>query len=364
MEYINTLVKPTHQCNMRCKYCFAEKYGYDKEILDVEKLKKYFALLSKKYSYINVIWHGGEPLLVPLDFYSEIYNFCKTLNSKFIYSLQTNGTLLNDENINFFKNNNTNIGLSFDGLYNENTRGNTKRIIDNIELLHNNNLYPGAILVVNQNNVNNIIENYELFKYLNLGMKINPMFLDGAAKGNIYLKLDPDEYINNFVNFFKYWTIDKNCNINVSNCVEILNLILYKRSNVCTNNSCLGKWLCFDSHGNIYPCDRLCVDEYKLENIDSIDSIEEVFETKSFINLLQYSIERRKECILNCDIYENCYGGCNANSILYKNDISNISCYIHKEILIRIKEYLNFVIDESNYNNMNDYFVKELKLRS
>lgn len=253
MEYINTLVKPTHQCNMRCKYCFAEKYGYDKEILDIEKLKKYFALLSKKYSYINVIWHGGEPLLVPLDFYSEIYNFCKTLNSKFIYSLQTNGTLLNDENINFFKNNNTNIGLSFDGLYNENTRGNTKRIIDNIELLHNNNLYP---------------------------------------------------------------------------------------------------------------CDRLCVDEYKLENIDSIDSIEEVFETKSFINLLQYSIERRKECILNCDIYENCYGGCNANSILYKNDISNISCYIHKEILIRIKEYLNFVIDESNYNNMNDYFVKELKLRS
>ncbi len=43
-------------------------------------------------------------------------------------------------------------------------------------------MYPGAIIVVNQNNVRSLIEEYEYFKKLNLGMKMNPMFNDGAAK--------------------------------------------------------------------------------------------------------------------------------------------------------------------------------------
>ena len=101
MRQINTLVKPTHKCNLRCKYCFAEKYGYEDYLLDINKLKKYIELLAKKYKYINLVWHGGEPLVVPLDYYKEIYKYCEKFDSKFIYSLQTNGTLLNNENIDF-----------------------------------------------------------------------------------------------------------------------------------------------------------------------------------------------------------------------------------------------------------------------
>ena len=43
MSQINTLIKPTNECNMRCKYCFAEKYGYSDSILDLKILKKYNA---------------------------------------------------------------------------------------------------------------------------------------------------------------------------------------------------------------------------------------------------------------------------------------------------------------------------------
>ena len=53
MEQINTLIKPTNDCNMRCKYCFAEKYGYEKSLLDINKLKIYIELLTKKYKYIH-----------------------------------------------------------------------------------------------------------------------------------------------------------------------------------------------------------------------------------------------------------------------------------------------------------------------
>ena len=45
-------------------------------------------------------------------------------------------------------------------------------------------------------------------------------------------------------------------------CIELVNLVLNEKSSVWTFNSCLGKWLCFNSDGHLYPCDRLCLEEY------------------------------------------------------------------------------------------------------
>lgn len=340
MNTINTLIKPTHSCNLRCKYCFHEKYGYDNSLLDMNKLKKYIDLLSQTYKHVNIVWHGGEPLMVPLTYYEEIYDYCKSKDTLFTYSMQTNGTLLNQENIDFFKANNTNIGLSFDGLGNEITRSHTKETLKGITLLQNNDYYPGAIIVINKYNVNNLIEEYEYFKSLNLSMKINPMFNDGAAINNA-LYLNTEDYVNNFITFFKYWYNDNNCNINVTTCEEIINLIFNNHSSVCTYNSCLGKWLCLDSDGLIYPCDRLCTNEYNLGNIDNINSINEAFLSDNYLKLLKYSVTRRNKCIQNCEYYKNCYAGCNANAILNYENNSNLSCYIQKEIIKEILNYLN-----------------------
>ena len=340
MSQINTLIKPTHNCNLRCNYCFHEKYGYEKKLLDMNKLKKYIDLLSENYKYINLVWHGGEALTVSLDYYEEIYNYCDSKNSKFMFSVQTNGTLLTPKIVDFFNRTNTNIGLSFDGLNNELMRRHTYETLEGIKLLQKNNYNPGAIIVINQNNVKNLINEYEYFKSMNLSMKINPMFNDGAAVKGGLPSLDPNEYIKFFTNFFKYWINDKTCNINVTTCEELVNLVLNEHSKVCTFNSCLGKWLCLDSDGIIYPCDRLCTDEYNLGNIEDITSISEVFMNDNFLKLLEKSILRRDECIKTCEYYKNCYSGCNANSILSELEGINISCYIQKGILKELKEYI------------------------
>lgn len=358
MNQINTLIKPTQNCNLRCKYCFHEKYGYSNNLLDIKKLKRYIDLLSINYDYINLIWHGGEPLLIPLSYYKEIYNYCKEKNIQIKYSIQTNGTLLSQEKIDFFKNNNTNIGLSFDGLKNEYTRSSTKILLDNIKLLQKNNYYPGAIMVVNQSNVNNLIEEYEYFKSLNLGMKINPMFKDGAACKNSNLCLDVNNYIKKFIDLFIYWANDVNCNISVSTFEELLSLIVNEYSGVCTHNSCLGKWLCLDTDGMIYPCDRLCTSDYKLANIEEISSIEEAFASSNFLRLLKESVIRRTKCIKNCEYYKSCYSGCNANAILnYENDFVSTHC-VHKEILKLIKDYI--INSNNRISSMNDSYKRIL----
>ena len=257
-----------------------------------------------------------------------------------MFSVQTNGTLLTPKIVDFFNRTNTNIGLSFDGLNNELMRRHTYETLEGIKLLQKNNYNPGAIIVINQNNVKNLINEYEYFKSMNLNMKINPMFNDGAAVKEGLPSLDPNEYIKYFTNFFKYWINDKTCNINVTTCEELVNLVLNEHSKVCTFNSCLGKWLCLDSDGIIYPCDRLCTDEYNLGNIEDITSISEVFMNDNFLKLLEKSILRRDECIKTCEYYKNCYSGCNANSILSELEGINISCYIQKGILKELKEYI------------------------
>lgn len=354
MSHINTLIKPTNDCNLRCKYCFHDKYGYSKGLLEMKHLKKYIILLSQKYQYINIIWHGGEPLLAPISYYEDIYNFCKKLSSNFTFSIQTNGTLLNQEIITFFKENDTNIGLSFDGLGNEFTRSKSGKILENIILLKENDFHPGAIIVINERNVNNLIQEYNYFKSLDLSMKLNPMFNEGAAVKNEYLSLNPNEYVSNFISFFKYWAYDKECNINVSTCTELVNLITNEHSSVCTNNSCLGKWLCLDSNGIIYPCDRLCVNEYILGDISELSSIDEVFYNQNFLNILKKSITRRNNCINNCEYYNNCYAGCNANYLLHNNSLC-----IQKEILKEIKSFIR--ITKKDLDNMNTKYSKILK---
>jgi len=298
--------------------------------------------------------------MVPLSYYEEAYDYCQKLDSKFIYSIQTNGTLLNKENIDFFKKHDTSIGLSFDGLSNSKTRGNTQTILNKIELLKSKEMYPGAIIVVNQNNVRSLIEEYEYFKKLNLGMKMNPMFNDGAAKENNFFNLNPDNYIHSFVEFFKYWVFDTDCNINVSTCMNFANLIINEYSGICTHSSCLKKWLCLDSNGHIYPCDRLCLNEYDLGYVPEINVIDEAFENEKFIKLLQKNILRRQTCIETCEYFKNCYGGCNANAILSEINNNDISCYIQRGILSELKKIIIKLECEKNYDKLNYNFAKIL----
>ena len=359
MTQINTLIKPTRSCNLRCKYFFAEKYGYDDSLLDMKKLKKYLTILANNYEYVNVVWHGGEPLMAPMDYYEEIYDYCRKLDANFMYSIQTNGTLLNNNNINFFKKNMTSIGLSFDGLTNDKTRASTDKLLESVELLQSNGMNPGAVMVVNQNNVHNLIDEYKYFKKLNVGLKMNPMFKDGAAKNN-GLYLNPDDYIKNFIHFFKYWVFDNECNINVSTCMDFVNLILNENVGVCTFNSCLKKWLCFDTDGHIYPCDRLCMKEYDLGDISNLSSIDQAFNNKNFRKLLEKSINRRQKCIDNCKYYKNCYGGCNANAILNETNKDNVSCYIQIQILSEIKDFIISIKESNNYSNLNHNLIKIL----
>lgn len=348
-DQINLLIMPTDRCNMRCKYCFHGEDGYCPDVMNIDLFKKIIDSVVTKWKRIQIVWHGGEPLTVPLSFYREAYDYCKQKDIKFIFSVQTNASLLTKEYIDFFKSNSTRIGISYDGLTHDEVRGNGSIIRNNITLLNEMDINPGAILVITQKNIHHLVDEYEHFKKMNLGMKLNPMFIDGAAKDNRdEYALEVNDYCQSFAVFFKYWLKDINCNINVQTCLDFVKLILGGHASVCSYNSCVGKWFCINYKGNIYPCDRLYSEEFYLGNILDYKVFEEIYENKTFKKIILSAIERREKCKANCDIFNMCLGGCNASAQLGKGlaYADNEFCIIQKTLIKELSPIVIGALDE------------------
>lgn len=67
---------------------------------------------------LTVVWHAGEPLVMPIDFYREAIEICAAEaggDSRVTHSFQTNGTLLSGSWADFFRDPRIRVGLSIDG---------------------------------------------------------------------------------------------------------------------------------------------------------------------------------------------------------------------------------------------------------
>jgi uncharacterized protein len=119
------LSKPTGAiCNLDCKYCFFLSkemlYPGDRFRMSDELLETYLRQLleAQPLGEVNVAWQGGEPTLMGLDFFRRSIEYVEKYRrpgQSILHTMQTNGTLLNDEWCAFFKEHNFLIGLSMDG---------------------------------------------------------------------------------------------------------------------------------------------------------------------------------------------------------------------------------------------------------
>jgi uncharacterized protein len=109
----HVLIKPSGAiCNLDCKYCFFLSkemlYPGSRFAMAEDLLETYFKQLleSHRAPDVDVAWQGGEPTLMGLDFFQRsvaLVDNLKRPGQKIQYTIQTNGTLLNDEWSAFFK---------------------------------------------------------------------------------------------------------------------------------------------------------------------------------------------------------------------------------------------------------------------
>lgn len=112
-----------HDCNLACKYCFAEEGEYHgkRELMSYEVGKKALDFLvanSGTRTNLEVDFFGGEPLM-NFDVVKQLVAYGRSLeepnNKKFRFTLTTNGVLLNDDILEFANKEMANLVLSIDG---------------------------------------------------------------------------------------------------------------------------------------------------------------------------------------------------------------------------------------------------------
>jgi uncharacterized protein len=114
------VVQPTPFCNINCSYCYLPQRA-DKTVMQDSTLRVLFEQLfatTWASQELTVIWHAGEPLVVPPAFYEKAFETIAARCPSSVrvqHSIQTNGMLLSVEWCDLFKRWHVGVGVSIDG---------------------------------------------------------------------------------------------------------------------------------------------------------------------------------------------------------------------------------------------------------
>jgi len=113
----------SHDCNLRCKYCFASTgdFGTGRKLMPPEIAKAaidFVICRSQNRRNIEIDFFGGEPLMA-MDSVKKAVEYAKEQgkihNKNFRFTITTNGLALNQENIDYINREMSNVVLSLDG---------------------------------------------------------------------------------------------------------------------------------------------------------------------------------------------------------------------------------------------------------
>ena len=348
-----------HDCNLACKYCFAEEGEYHgrRAIMSYEVGKKALDFLvanSGSRTNLEVDFFGGEPLMnwqVVKDLVAYGRSLEEPYHKKFRFTLTTNGVLLNDDIIEFANKEMANIVLSIDGRKeihdymrpHRGGQGSYDEIVPKFkkvaESRNQMNYYVrGTFTHHNLDFAADVCHLADLgFKQISVEPVVAPETEEYALReedvpkileeyDKLAVELIKRHKEGNGFNFF-HFMID----LKGGPCV-------YKRLSGCGSGT---EYLAVTPWGDLYPCHQFVgQEEFLMGNVDEGIVKPEICEEFKSCNV--YSKEKCKNCFAK--FY--CSGGCAANSYNFHgniNDAYDLGCELQRkrvECAIMIKAAL------------------------
>ena len=326
VRVLNVIFKATNRCNLDCKFCYdkpaREALKHIKHI-DLDSVDHFFKLTRDYTEELNLIWHGGEPLLCGMEFYEKVYEeiLPKYPQLKVKSSIQTNATLLTEEWLKMFDKYGISVGSSYQvnwKLRGETTKGETVESVDKdtvlekIDMAKKHGARVGVIDVITTDDLDHIIDKYEFYKKREMDFCFNEIFEGGAAKG-ANLAFNSKDEIKRFVDaatkYFRYWVFDKE-GVDDRFAAQYLHVIGKAGLHTCYFGECLGQYICLNSSGDAYHCDRPYMNKYRIGNINDFKSLNEFYASPVFKMFAEERQTKYDTYCNKCDISLYCKGYC------------------------------------------------------
>jgi uncharacterized protein len=114
------VVQPTPFCNIDCHYCYLPDRTNKAVVAEGTLINLFRQVFASGWADegLSVVWHAGEPLVLPVAFYRRAFALIDELKPAGLtvtHSFQTNGTLLDDTWADFIAETRVNVGVSIDG---------------------------------------------------------------------------------------------------------------------------------------------------------------------------------------------------------------------------------------------------------
>lgn len=346
---MNYTLHLTSTCNLDCKYCYENKHEGEISFDNIKAIIDYEINQKSKYSVLT--FYGGEPLLKKDLIYQTIeYIKSQKTKTKFYYGMTTNGILLDDDFIEYMKDNDfVNLAYSIDGKketqdLNRITRDgkgtfdivekNAKKLLDTFPDLI-------AMAVVTKNNLANLSENVEYlielgFKSINLQFNYTDNWQDEDLSEikKQYEKVG-EIYYNRILNEedISIIAIEEKIKTHV------------KQGFNCNEECQLGiKSVNVDIDGRLYPCVQF-VENEKFVIGDCKDGID-IEKRKALIE----SSHKEKEICKNCAINKRCKHTCACRNYMTTKDVNEVSPLVceFERMLIKIADSVASRLYEKN----------------
>lgn len=344
--------KPTGAaCNLDCTYCFFLSkellYDADGQRMTEETLRTYIAnqLDSQPDGEVNLVWQGGEPTMRGLAFYREavrLGNELKRPTQQVVHSMQTNGTLLDDDWCEFLAEEGFLVGLSIDGpqelhdsyRVNKAGRGTHKQVIRGWEFLRKHNVETNILCTVNAANVDHGRAVYRHFRddlgarflqFIPIVERVPVEDLPVAEEGWIgpdgarllyrqagdavtSRSVTGEGYGRFLVEIFDEW-IRADVGTVFFQDVDVMLANRFGQYTLCVKAPECGSALAIEHNGDIYSCDHYVEPGYNLGNVRDVafrDALTSPFQRE----FGQSKRTRLTAQCRSCPVRWACHGGC------------------------------------------------------
>jgi uncharacterized protein len=348
------LAKPTGAvCNLDCTYCFFLSkemlYPGSRFRMADDLLEIYLRQLIEAHAdspEVAVAWQGGEPTMMGLDFFRRSVELAEGFarpGQQIVYTIQTNGTLLNDEWGVFFAEHGFLVGLSIDGprvmhdTYRVDKGGKPTfdRVMEGLRVLQRNGVEWNALTTIHAANHDRGREVYRFLRdecdarfmqFIPIVERTTPALLPVANEGwgehvkdrPLYVQegnlvtdrsVPPQGYGRFLIDAFEEWVRRDIGEVYVQMFDVALANWYGEPSGLCVHTETCGLALALEHTGDLYSCDHFVEPAYKLGNIREHRMIDLIVlpQQKAFGDAKRDTLPR---FCLDCDVRFACHGGC------------------------------------------------------